>query len=258
MRFTLAYVVVVAFAAGMLLGCDGDEETVPSVIPTSAFSLRTDLFNLVVPGAGDHFTAAQTRVAPTSAAFNDQLAVARTVSQAAASLDPESIGDGWVWSGATLLNDEVIEFDMQASRPRNDVVTWSMRVTFDDGTTSYNDFEMLTARAFTSATLGEWELYDRIDGVRTLVFRAQFGALDFDRFLGIAVEDSVSLEIAGDSLEYSEFTGGVREFLWFDRSSFIASLVQWNVTSREGLFVAADYNDGATSCWDTALADREC
>ncbi len=240
-------------------GCDGDNgDEIPTPIPAAAFSLRTDLFESTRPGAGDHFTAAVERVQPVSTGFREHLDLALAVAIASERLTPTASGDDFIWTGVTDFEGSPVNFEAKATPASADVVDWFIDVTYDGGSTTLTDFQIVRARTLTSAAVGEWNHYAMIDGVRTRIFRGQYGAVELDRFVGVAVQDSVNLAIAGDSLEYSEFTNNLRELLWFDGDTEDAFFVQWDEGSNSGWLVATDYNESAQSCWDASLADVEC
>lgn len=260
-RLTRSRLLPVVIVAAILLsvGCDNDNgNDIPAPIPAAAFSLRTDLFQTARPGAGDHFGAAVERLQPVSAGFREHLDLAQAVAIASERLSPTADGDNYVWSGVTDFEGDQVTFEATATPANADIVDWFINVTYDDGSTALTDFQIVRARTLASAAVGEWNQYAMIDGARTLIFRAEYGAVDLDRIVRIAVEDSVNLAVAADSLEYSEFANNVRELLWFDGDTEDAFFVQWDEGSNAGWLVATDYNESAQSCWDETLADVEC
>ncbi|MBT8400263.1 MAG: hypothetical protein KJO98_07290 [Rhodothermia bacterium] len=257
-RSRLLCVLVVAAVASNV-GCDSDSgDDIPTTIPAAAFSVRTDLFQSARPGAGDHFGAAVERLQPVATGFREHLDLAQAVAIASERLTPTATGDDFVWNGVADLEGEPVTFELTATPASADIVDWFINVTYNVGSTALTDFQLVRARTLTSAAVGEWNQYAMIDGVRTLIFRAEYGAVDLDRIVRVAVEDTVNLAVAADSLEYSEFANNVRELLWFDGDTEDAFFVQWDEGSNAGWLVATDYNESAQSCWDDTLADVEC
>lgn len=241
------------------VGCDGNNSNeTPSLLPAAAFSLRTDLFASIPAGAGNHFAATVERLRPVSDGFREHLDRAATVSIASERLTPTRTGDDYVWQGTADHRGVSTEFELLATPVSRDITDWFMNVSYEDGSSTLEDFEIVRARTLTNGTLGEWNHYAMIDGVRTMIMRGEYGAVGVDRFVGLTVPDSVNLAIAGDSLEYSEFTNNIRELLLFSRSSEEGFVVHWDEGSNEGWLVATDYREAEQSCWDSSLADTEC
>ena len=247
---------------GILLaatGCDSDTgDEVPTVVPAEAFTLRTDLFSAVPAGAGNHFQAAAERLQPASDGFREYLDLARDIAISTQQMAPSRDGDDFVWKATTESRGQSVDFELVATLASTDVVDWFLNVTTQDGEPALDDFEIVRARTLTNGTLGEWNHFAMVNGVRTLIFRGQYGAVGFDRFVGVSAEDTVDLAIAGDSLEYSEFTGDVREFLWFDGDRENWLVVQWRASTKAGWLLATDYNEQMPACWDSSLADVDC
>jgi hypothetical protein len=260
-RFIVACLAAASTVA--LFGCDsqgGNDDDPPELLSAEVFSLQTDLFAESAPkdpAAKINFAAAVLRVWPVSAIIGANLIVPAAVTGAALEDTPEFVDGAWEWETSTLVDGSSIEFSLTA-RPDGSMLDWSMTISGSDPETgvTYDEFELYTARTTFGEQEGAWDLYYRINGVRTNVLEASFDLGDDVKSITYSVPLSAA-EHAGDSVYY-ESDGDGRLFLWQQVDEGLTHEIRWNAATNEGSIEATNYNGGLVACWDATFEDAPC
>lgn len=243
-------------------GCDSadDDTDQPEVINPEAFSMDTGVFDVVGKQAsmGPNYTAALLRVLPVTILLEANLFIPQAVTAAALQADPIVEDGTWIWASTTTIDGRSATFRLTGT-PDGREIDWSMRVTTTDPGTGevYNDFELYTAETTLDGQEGTWQLYYRLDGVRTNVLNAEFdvGSAS-EKTLTFRVPDTAESN-AGDSVRYGA-EGNERSFFWTQVANALTHDIVWDAATKAGSITATDYKDGAKSCWDTQLNDVAC
>ena len=254
---------VMAASAVVLFGCDsqgGNEDDPPELLSAEVFSLQTDLFEESAPkdpAAKINFAAAALRVWPVSAIIGANLIIPAVVTDAALGDKPEFVDGAWEWATSTLVNGSSIQFSLTA-RPDGSMLDWSMTISGSDPETdvTYDEFELFTARTTFGEQEGVWDLYYRINGVRTNVLEASFDLGDDAKSITYSVPLTAAAH-AGDSVHY-ESDGDARVFLWQQVDEGLTHEIRWNSATNEGSIEATNYNGGLVACWDPTFEDAPC
>ena len=246
----------------LLAGCDsaGDPEaTPPPVIPAEAFALQTSLFNQGDAGktsVGAHFAAAALRVWPVSIIISANLIIPAAVTAAALEAEPEQNGNTWTWTSTTVVEGETITFSLSGTI-QGPSIRWSMRVSYTDGTESFDNFELYTATTNLNSNTGAWQLFYLIDGERRNVLNADYAVPDETHAtLDFRVPNTADRN-AGDSVSY-EVDGDERIFDWRQVGEALNHFVTWNAVTQIGSITATNYNNGDKACWDANLDNAAC
>jgi hypothetical protein len=251
---------VLVLAVSILTGCDSNDDSLtPTFLPSTAFTIRTELFENPPSQPGSHFQAAAKRILPVADPVNAEMAIPFAMALAAPSVEPEVTGEIWSWATSIMGTEEMVQASLEATQAADNVFDWSLKLTGADGADDFDNFEALIARTTASSALGSWERFHTVGGERRSSLAAQFGVQGLESFMAMTIRDSLSAVVAaGDSLDYARSTGDFHRFFWLDLSAAEAFLIQWNTTTKEGGVRASDYNDAIDSCWDSQLADTPC
>lgn len=268
-RTTARGLLAVCLFSLSLAACDSADpdpsaEIAPPVITPEAFDLSDALF----PGAnrggearlggGDNFANAAIRVGAVTTIVGLNLLIPKAVTAAALNADPFVEEGTWIWSNTIRINQQDATFRL-AGTPEGTSVDWSMQITATDPETGevYDDFELYTAETALDGASGAWQLYYRIDDVRTRVLDADFDAeSEDDKTLRFAVPAGVG-DAGGDAVVYAT-NGDGRSFDWDQASEGNTHLIVWDAETGAGSITATNYNGGERACWNEGFEDVAC
>lgn len=239
--------------------CDNasTEDEAPSLLPAEAFELNTDIFDSTPKAAaGENFTAGAWRVGLISVAVKVHMIIPFVVTAAAVDADPVFQNGEWVWSNTANHGIQSINFSLFAE-PVSPGHDWRMVVTYNDGGTVYQQWELYTGHTENLGTEGDWDLYYDVNGTRTNVLNATW---DFNSETDRQVVLSVPVDAPtnpGDSVTYM-IDGDMRFFEYTNAESGHVHQVEWNSETGEGSVLAPDFNNGEKACWDSLQDDTVC
>ena len=97
--------------------------------------------------------------------------------------------------------DHTVTFVLSATLDAPDIL-WSMKVSYDDGQLSLEDFELYTAITSLDGKSGTWRLYYQVDGKPREVLDAEFTVSEAPDAVVTYSLPATALEHAGDSVRY--------------------------------------------------------
>lgn len=238
------------------------DQEAPAVIPEAAFAMNFELFEREQPAnkGNANFTnwlnavvRAGVAVQITHTITHVPFALTKAIQQV-----PPVYNEGaYVWAADTLVDGQLHAIQLKA-RTFDSYVDWEMKVTGEVEETGVilDNFVLYTARTYTNATEGTFQIYFPIEtGSQQVMDGSYMVTEDMEHSISFTIPRDVE-EIGGSSAVFSHKDDQVT----LDLTGPLGGehLIEWNEITGEGSLTATDYNNGEKACWDETLRNAEC
>ena len=263
MRIRIRAAIPAALIAGLAVsGCDsaGSDGTAPAVPSAGAFEFDASFPQAVQSGGMENWANGAFRVGVVTLAVGVHLVIPSAATHAATQAEPVVVDGTWIWENTVPIDGTPVTFRLEGT-PEGQEIDWRMLISSDQDIhgEQYDAFELYNATTALDGRTGRWQLYYRIDEVRTHVLTADFDVDSEDvREITFTVpETNPNPDARGSTVLYGH-DGSARMFDWHQEPEDRDHLVEWSAATHAGSITATDYNGGVRACWDAGLQDAPC